>query len=76
MGRYDFKELRENALNTRSQDDIDALGEWFDHYGKMCWNGEVYDADGFYIKPVYTPIAFEDSGEPCDWDVVGYDLIF
>lgn len=40
MTRYDYEELRAKALETRTQEDIDALGEWFSRYGMDSWNGE------------------------------------
>lgn len=52
MNRYDYKELREKAI-TGTADDVNELGEWFQHYGMSCWNGEYFDADGYKVTPIY-----------------------
>lgn len=44
-------------------------------YGMDSWNGEVFDIDGGYsLRPIQKPVAFEDSGEPYQWETVGYEL--
>ena len=75
MNAYDYKELRDRAFKTRTQEDINALGEWMDLYGQDYWNGEVYDIDdGYSLRPILKAVEFEDNGEPCQWDVVGYEI--
>ena len=56
---YDYRELREKAFRTKSQEDFNALGEWLERFNPWAWNGESYDIDGGYrLFPVY-----EDAGE-------------
>lgn len=64
---YDYKELREKALNG-TQADVNALGDWFEKYGDRYWNGECYDADGFSLYPIYKEIA-ED-----EFELTGYRI--
>lgn len=76
MSYYDYQELRARAMETRSTEDINALGEWMDNYGMDDWNGEVFDiGDGYSLRPIYEPYSFDDNGEPDQWDTVGYELI-
>lgn len=75
MSAYDYQELREKAMNTRDQKDIDALGEWLEVYGMDSWNGEVFDIDGGYsLRPIQKAVDFDESGEPIQWENVGYEL--
>lgn len=38
------------------------------------WNGEVYSDDGSVrYRPVMKEIAWEDDGEPYQWDIVGFE---
>lgn len=75
MSAYDYQELREKALSTRNQQDINALGEWMQRYGMDSWNGEEFDIDdGYSLRPIQKPVAFEDDGEPYQWDIIGYEL--
>lgn len=70
VGRYEYDELREKALNG-NQEDINKLGEWFENYGECYWNGEFFDADnGIKIIPDYT----EDSEG--NLEVAGYKISF
>lgn len=79
MANYgSYKELRENALKpTATQEDINALGEWFSQYGNMYWNGEYYDISdkeaksgeyGFRLYPVYKEVD-EDEYELIGWEI-------
>lgn len=68
---YSYKELREKSVSAdATQSDIDALGEWFQQYGSRFWNGEVYDADGFVLRPVQ--VYDEDSDT---WETTGYEIV-
>lgn len=70
MTRYDYKELRANAVAPgATQADIDALGKWFDTYGSAYWNGECYDADGISLYPIIEWDEELDQGE-----TVGYEF--
>lgn len=64
---YNYEELRAKALEG-NQDDINALGEWFNEHGLDYWNGERFDADGFSLYPVY-----EEVGED-EYELKGYEL--
>lgn len=64
---YSYQELREKALSG-NQDDVNALGYWFNSYGSDYWNGEYYDADGFQVVPQYQQIG-ED-----EFEIVGYEI--
>ena len=63
VGKYNYDELREDATSPEAtQEDINALGEWFSQYGEMYWNGEYYDAeDGLCLYPLYK--YNHDSGD-------------
>lgn len=76
MSIYDYKELKERALSpSATQEDINALGEWFKRYGARYWNGEVYDIEnGISIRPIYEPEETDDDGEVLSWVTVGYEL--
>lgn len=66
---YAYEELRAKATSPEAtQDDINALGEWFDAHGSIYWNGEYYDADGLRLFPINEEVA-EDERE-----VVGYEF--
>lgn len=76
MSAYDYQELRDKAMETRDQKDIDALGAWLEVYGMDSWNGEVFDIDdGYSLRPILKPSSWDDSGEPIQWDTVGYELV-
>ena len=75
MSAYDYQELRDKAMETRDQKDIDALGEWMEVYGMDSWNGEVFDIDGGYsLRPIQKAVDFEDNGDPIQRETVGYEL--
>ena len=75
MSAYDYQELRDKAMETRDQKYIDALGEWMEVYGMDSWNGEEFDIDGGYsLRPIQKAVAFEDNGDPFQWETVGYEL--
>ena len=67
---YDYKDLRAAAVKPgATQEDINALGEWFHLNGSDFWNGESYDADnGLRLYPVYQPIDDDDS------EIIGYEF--
>lgn len=70
-GYYDYQDLRAAAVRPgATQEDINALGEWFDRHGMMFWNGEYFDADeGLRLRPVWEWDEENDCGE-----VVGYEI--
>ena len=54
MGRYDYKELLEKAMQTKSFEDCQALADWFDRYDPGDWTGTYYRLDnGKEMHPVY-----------------------
>lgn len=65
---YEYEELRKKALSG-NQEDINALGEWFEQYGDRYWNGEYYNADdGMRLFPVY-----EEAAED-EWELKRYEF--
>lgn len=43
---YQYETLKAAALAPNAtQDDINALGEWFQQYGMYYWNGESFEID-------------------------------
>ena len=67
---YDYKDLRSAATKPgATQEDVNALGEWFEMNGSRYWNGECYDAgDGYDLFPIYREINEDDC------EIVGYEL--
>lgn len=65
-----YEELKNAALAPdATQDDINALGEWFERYGDRYWNGEYFDVNGEHLYRIYS------YDEECDqYDVVGYEF--
>ena len=70
MSRYDYEELKNKALAQNAvQEDIDALGKWFEQYGVEYWNGEYYEIDSNNrLLPMYKQID-ED-----EFEIVGYEI--
>lgn len=75
MTIYDYEELKIKALAAdATQEDINALGEWFDQYGFDYWNGEYFRLeDGHRIYPILKEELDED-GELEQADVIGYEI--
>ena len=71
-GYYDYEELKRKAEGG-NQDDINALGEWFEQHGERYWNGEFYDVEGECLYPIYEEELDED-GEPIQANIVGYEF--
>lgn len=57
---YNYTDLHRQVEAAPTQENIAKLVEWFDFYDADAWNGEVWDADSFLIRPVYAP---DDDGE-------------
>lgn len=70
MSYYDYPELAAAALaDNAPQGAIDALGDWFERHGTMCWTGECYNVDdkkNISLYPVYRELG-ED-----EYELVGY----
>lgn len=62
---YAYQELREKAFGAdATQEDINALGEWFEQHGMRYWNGESYDVgQGYNLYPIYRWDTDLDQGE-------------
>lgn len=70
MKMYDYEVLKNKATDfNATQEDINALGEWFENYGMDFWNGEYFDADdGKRLFPIYKEAA-ED-----EYVLIGYEF--
>lgn len=67
MSYYDYSDLKKAYDANPSQENLNALGEWFWQHGSDYWNGEYYDADNIRIYPIYKEIADDQ------FDIVGYE---
>ena len=66
---YDYEELAAKALETNATADLEALGEWFNQYGRDYWNGECYTIDSSHdLFPIYEEV------EEDDFQIVGYEI--
>ena len=65
-----YQELEKAALSAdATQEDINALGKWFELYGESYWNGEYYRVtEDVRIVPIDT----ED--EDGDFHRIGWEL--
>lgn len=70
MNEYQYQELAAAAMKSNAtQEEIDALGEWFQQYGMCDWNGSSWIVDeknDIRIAPVYKQVD-ED-----EFELVGY----
>lgn len=66
MNRYSYQELRAAVEADASEANVNTLGEWFEAYGNIYWNGEYYDADGLRLFPVYS--GYEDQASIVGWE--------
>lgn len=69
MTRYDYKELRDKAIETGKEADVWALAEWMERYGYGYWNGECWDIDD---GKTLWPILRENEDGDCN--VVNYEI--
>lgn len=63
-----FSELKEKALAfNATQEDINALGEWFSRHGMSYWNGECFHVDASHdLYPIDKEVGYNE------YEVVGY----
>lgn len=67
---YRYDELKEQALKPdATQDEINALGEWFNEFGGDFWNGEYYSVDEKRDIKIYP--VFEEIDED-QFELIGY----
>ena len=69
VGRYNYNELREAAIEDPTPENLENLGDWFQTYGMDFWNGECFDVDGYRLFPVYS-----EPDEYGDCERIGYEL--
>lgn len=70
IGMYDYKELREKALKTRSFKDCDNLAWWLDDNDPKSWNGESYNiGDGYRMFPIYSEPDEDGNVEYIGWEI-------
>lgn len=67
-GCYNYKEICEKALAfNATQEDINALGEWFSRHGMSYWNGECFYVDADHnLYPIHKEIGYDE------YELVGY----
>ena len=70
MTIYDYEELKNKALSAdATQEDVNALGEWFEQYGDRYWNGECFSVEnGIHLYRI------EEEIDEDEWEVTGYEL--
>lgn len=72
INEYSFKELAAAAtMYNATQEEINALGDWFRLYGQDYWNGESYVVDeknDLRLYPMHKQVS-ED-----DFEIVGYSF--
>lgn len=78
IAEYGYSELEAAATKFgATQEEINALGEWFERYGQDCWNGESYtvnEARDLHLYPVHKRIG-EDEFEIVGWSFSASDPI-
>lgn len=53
MTRYDYKELRTNAINNPTFENLATLANWLTAFDPASWNGEFFDInDGLRLRPI------------------------
>ena len=55
-------------------ENLQLLGEWFEHNGAMFWTGECYDTEKEFDGRSLYPINEPDAEDPEQYNVVGYEL--
>lgn len=71
---YSYKELEAAALADASEENLAALGEWFERFGSMFSNGECYKVNADHdLYPVYED-HFDEDGEFDYAEIVGWEL--
>lgn len=70
LSEYAYEDLRDAVKKNPTQENINALGEWFSTYGSSYWNGESFNADGITVWPVYS----EEEDEYGCFELLRYEL--
>lgn len=77
VNEYNYEELEAAATKFgATQEEIDALGEWFERFGRRYWNGECYEVsekEGLYLYPMHKQVG-EDEFEIVGWSFSSADL--
>ena len=68
---YEYNALLVAVEENETPEALEALGEWFQRYGDMYWNGECWDIDGSRgLYPIY-----KIADEECEgFELVGYEI--
>lgn len=70
MNEYAYQELAAAAMKIdATQEEINALGEWFEHYGMSYWNGNCWTVDE--KKDICLARVFKEVDED-EFECVGY----
>ena len=68
---YEYKDLLAAVDENETPESLAALGEWFQLYGNMYWNGSCWDIDGVRgLYPIYKLVDEECE----DFELVGYEI--
>lgn len=68
---YDYKDLLAAVEENGTPESLAALGEWFQRYGDVYWNGECWDIDGIRgLYPIYKLVDEECE----DWEIIGCEI--
>ena len=80
---YNYNELKQKALKKNaSQEDVNALGRWFEAHGHQYWNGKAFLVEkDLFLKPVYKPVYDNDAKElseslkPVQQTIIGFEFV-
>ena len=71
---YSYKDLEAAALADASEENLAALGEWFERFGSDFFNGECYTVNAdCNLYPIYED-HFDEDGELDHADIIGWEL--
>ena len=70
INEYAYPILERKALSAdATQEDINALGMWFERFGSDFWNGEFYNVDD-----VHRLIPIDEEDADGDFHRIGWQL--
>lgn len=72
INEYNFKEIEERAFTEKTAEAVADLGEWYERYGRMFWNGEHYT--GKYNGYEYRLVPEYKEDEDGNFEIVGWEI--